>query len=87
MFKCPYCEKRTISIVEKMFEVYSDCNKCTNCRGEWTMSGTKYFWLASFFIVLATDLFKYSSFLSLILAPLLYILGIAFFTSIKKVHE
>lgn len=84
MYKCPYCERETISFLDKLFHFHSDYEKCSHCRGEWTMSKYRYFYFVFFF--LTAGILSKSSFVFWLIAILLYCVVVALYP-IKRIHE
>ena len=87
MHKCPYCDHKTISFLEKLYEITSSYDKCTHCRGEWTVSKLKYLWIALPIALWIASVLVYFSFLAVVLVLILYVVGVTFFAPIEKVHS
>lgn len=85
--KCPNCGKNTISFFEKLLEIISIHDTCSNCRVEWTVSHIKFLWIALPFVVWVGSVLIHFGFLFNMLTFLIYIVAVTFFAPIKKVYN
>ncbi len=86
MHKCPYCDQKTISFQEKLYELTSSSDKCSHCYGEWTVSKLKYVWIALPLALWIASVLMNFSFIVIIFVLIIYVVGVTFLAPIEKVH-
>lgn len=84
MYKCPYCDRKTIRFLDKLLFFYLDFEKCLHCRGEWKM--TSYRLLYFVFAIPVMMILEHTDWLSYVVATAIYCMVIAMYP-ISKIHE